>query len=140
MSGAAGRVIANAKGACQRFTAPRPENRRKVVRFPIHPYVVTARPKVAMAKKINFANRQFHLPESKPIRLGIGILLVAGGLVGFLPVVGFWMIPLGLLVLSVDIPVVRRWRRRLAVWWHRDRKDEDGVKAPTGDAAGGKAE
>jgi hypothetical protein len=27
-------------------------------------------------------------------------------------------------VLSVDIPVVRRWRRQLAVWWHRDRKQD----------------
>jgi len=93
-----------------------------------------------MAKKISFANRHFHLPESKPIRLGIGILLVAGGLVGFLPVVGFWMIPLGLLVLSVDVPVVRRWRRRLAVWWHRDRKDDNGAKASSESAAGGKAD
>jgi len=73
----------------------------------------------AMAAKIRFANRQFHLPQSTPIRLGLGILLIAGGLVGFLPVVGFWMIPLGLLVLSVDIPAIRRWRRKLAVWWHR---------------------
>ena len=56
------------------------------------------------------------------VRVGLGILLVAGGLVGFLPVVGFWMIPLGLLVLSVDIPIVRRGRRRLALWWHRGRK------------------
>ena len=50
-----------------------------------------------MAAKIRFANRHFHLPQSKPIRIGLGILLVAFGLVGFLPVVGFWMIPLGLL-------------------------------------------
>ena len=28
-----------------------------------------------------------------PIRLGLGILLIAGGLLGFLPVVAFWMIP-----------------------------------------------
>jgi hypothetical protein len=35
------------------------------------------------------------------------------------------MIPLGLLVLSVDIPIVRRWRRKLAVWWHRDRTNGD---------------
>jgi hypothetical protein len=53
-----------------------------------------------MAAKIRFANCRFHLPQSTPIRLGLGILLIAGGLVGFLPVVGFWMIPLGLLVLS----------------------------------------
>ena len=80
-----------------------------------------------MAAKIRFANRHFHLPQSKPIRIGLGILLVAFGLVGFLPVVGFWMIPLGLLVLSVDVPIVRRWRRQLAVWWHRDRKNGEGA-------------
>ncbi len=78
-----------------------------------------------MAPKIRIFDRHWHLPESKPIRIGIGLLLVAGGLVGFLPVVGFWMIPLGLLVLSIDLPVVRRWRRQLTVWWHR-RKDERG--------------
>ena len=93
-----------------------------------------------MAAKIRFANRHFHLPQSKPIRVGLGILLVAFGLVGFLPVVGFWMIPLGLLVLSVDVPIVRRWRRQLAVWWHRDRKERGGRGqrngAPAKDPAG----
>ncbi len=29
------------------------------------------------------------------------------------------MIPAGLLILSVDIPRVRRWRRRFAVWFSR---------------------
>ena len=75
-----------------------------------------------MANKICFGGRELHLPRSRVVRVGLGILLVAGGLVGFLPVVGFWMIPLGLLVLSVDIPIVRRGRRRLALWWHRGRK------------------
>ena len=75
-----------------------------------------------MAHKIRVFNRHFHLPKSRPIRIGLGILLVACGLLGFLPVLGFWMIPLGLLVLSVDIPIVRRWRRQLTVWWHRDKK------------------
>ena len=76
-----------------------------------------------MSSKIRFANRHLHLPESKSVRLGLGILLVACGLLGFLPILGFWMIPLGLLVLSVDIPIVRRWRRKLAVWWHRRKED-----------------
>ena len=97
-----------------------------------------------MAAKIRFANHHFHLPQSKPIRIGLGILLVAFGLVGFLPVVGFWMIPLGLLVLSVDVPIVRRWRRQLAVWWHRDRKNGEGAAngngAPAKDPAGTKVE
>ena len=77
-----------------------------------------------MAPKVRLFDRHFHLPQSKPIRIGLGILLVAGGLVGFLPVLGFWMIPLGLLVLSVDLPVVRRWRRQLTVGWHRKKGDD----------------
>jgi hypothetical protein len=78
-----------------------------------------------MAPKIRIFDRHWHLPQSKPIRIGLGILLVAGGLVGFLPVLGFWMIPLGLLVLSIDLPIVRRWRRQLTVWWHRKTGEED---------------
>src|SRR6478672_442484 len=98
-----------------------------------------------MATKIRFANRHFHLPRSKPIRIGLGILLVACGLLGFLPVLGFWMIPLGLLVLSVDIPIVRRWRRKLAVWWHRRKENGDAsapneTDVPANDSAGTKVE
>jgi len=87
-----------------------------------------------MAHKIRFANRHFHLPQSRPTRIGLGILLVAGGLVGFLPILGFWMIPLGLLVLSVDLPPIRRARRRLTVWWHRDK---NGGRAKNSDAETG---
>jgi hypothetical protein len=87
------------------------------------------------ANKIRFANRHIHLPQARPLRLGLGLLLVVGGLLGFLPVLGFWMIPLGLLVLSVDVPIVRRWRRRLAVWWHRDRKAAAEPAPPPMDAA-----
>jgi hypothetical protein len=89
--------------------------------------------------KVRFANRHFHLPQSKPIRVGLGILLVAFGLVGFLPIVGFWMIPLGLLVLSVDIPIVRRWRRQLAVWWHRRKENGQGSAEPGGTPANDRA-
>jgi hypothetical protein len=84
-----------------------------------------------MAPKIRIFDRHWHLPHSKPLRIGIGILLVAGGLVGFLPVLGFWMIPLGLLVLSVDLPIVRRWRRQLTVWWHRRKGEESGSTQAT---------
>lgn len=48
------------------------------------------------------------------LRTILGLLLVAGGIVGFLPVLGFWMIPLGVLVIGLDVkPVlqrVRAWR------------------------------
>ncbi|MDA7949782.1 MAG: hypothetical protein MPJ78_20230 [Hyphomicrobiaceae bacterium] len=79
-----------------------------------------------MAAKIKIGDRTFELPRSRLIRLILGLVLIVGGLLGFLPVLGFWMIPLGLLILSVDLPVVRRWRRRLEVWWGRRRNGNGG--------------
>jgi hypothetical protein len=45
--------------------------------------------------------------------------LLAGGSLFFLPVLGLWMIPAGLAVLSVDSPSARRLRRRAQLWWGR---------------------
>lgn len=66
-------------------------------------------------RKITFAGYSLHLPHSPLLRGLLGIFLVILGLFGFLPVLGFWMIPLGLVILSVDIPLVRRWRRKWTV-------------------------
>ncbi|WP_313528269.1 hypothetical protein [Shinella sp.] len=68
-------------------------------------------------KEIVVGSLRLKLPESRWLRTLIGVLLVFGGILGFLPVLGFWMVPLGLLVLSHDSHFVRRQRRRLAVWW-----------------------
>jgi hypothetical protein len=57
-----------------------------------------------------------HLPTTPWLRVPIGILLVIGGILGFLPILGFWMIPLGLAVLAVDFPPARRLGRRLVVF------------------------
>lgn len=57
------------------------------------------------------------MPRSRKARIVIGVLLVIGGCLGFLPILGFWMIPLGLLVLSYEFASVRRWRRRSEIWW-----------------------
>ena len=46
-------------------------------------------------------------PAVKPYRIPAGIALTAGGIVGFLPILGFWMVPLGLAVLAQDVPVMR---------------------------------
>ncbi len=59
------------------------------------------------------------------MRIAIGVGLIVLGILGFLPILGFWMIPLGLLVLSYEFAAVRRRRRRLVVWWER-RKAERG--------------
>jgi hypothetical protein len=66
-----------------------------------------------------------------PVRFPIALVLIAGGLFSFLPVLGIWMLPLGLLLLAVDLPVLRgpisvfvirgrrltkRWLRRWRDW------------------------
>ena len=68
-------------------------------------------------REIVIGTFRLKLPESRLLRTLIGVLLIFGGILGFLPVLGFWMVPLGLLVLSHDSHFVRRQRRRLAVWW-----------------------
>ncbi len=65
--------------------------------------------------KINIAGRTYKLPASRLARMTIGVLLIIGGVLGFLPILGFWMIPLGLMILSIDIPAVRKWRRKTTV-------------------------
>ena len=51
--------------------------------------------------------RWLRKPGSGLVRIPLGIVLILFGLVGFLPILGFWMIPLGLLVLAIDVPLVR---------------------------------
>ena len=72
--------------------------------------------------KIHIAGRHFHLPATARIRMLIGVLFVIGGLLGFLPILGFWMIPLGVVILSIDIHPIRRLRRRYAVWRGRRKR------------------
>jgi hypothetical protein len=71
-----------------------------------------------------------------PVRFPAAILLIIGGILSFLPILGIWMLPLGLLLLAVDLPVLRgpisvliirsrrtgkRWLRR----WRNRRKSLD---------------
>jgi hypothetical protein len=43
----------------------------------------------------------------------VGVLLMIGGVFGFLPVLGFWMFPLGLAFIALDIPITAH---RIDAW------------------------
>ena len=51
--------------------------------------------------------RKVRSPSAARYRIPVGVALTAGGVVGFLPILGFWMVPLGLAVLAQDVPVMR---------------------------------
>lgn len=66
-------------------------------------------------KSIQFAGFKVRVPAHPVLRIGLGILLIFGGIFSFLPVLGVWMLPLGLIILSIDFAGVRRFRRRSTV-------------------------
>ncbi|MDW4549483.1 hypothetical protein R5H32_08980 [Defluviimonas sp. D31] len=45
------------------------------------------------------------------LRTALGLILIGGGFLGFLPVLGFWMIPLGIGVVWLDVRAFRKARR-----------------------------
>jgi hypothetical protein len=63
----------------------------------------------------------------RPIRLPLALIMIAGGMLWFLPLLGLWMLPFGLLLLAVDLPLLRgpisalliRSRRRINRWASR---------------------
>ena len=68
-------------------------------------------------------------PGARLIRVPLGMLLVLGGIFSFLPVLGIWMLPLGLLLLALDVALLRapvsfaivRGGRKWTTWRRRRR-------------------
>ena len=70
---------------------------------------------------MHWGNRRLP-PGIRPL---VGFLFMVGGVFGFLPVLGFWMLPLGVAFVALDVPPARR---RLDVWMerlHRESEIED---------------
>lgn len=55
-------------------------------------------------------------PDSRLIRIPAGLALMIGGVFSFLPILGAWMLPLGLMLLAADIPPLQRPMARFAHW------------------------
>ncbi len=68
-----------------------------------------------MTRRVRIGNHSLKVPGSQRARRLLGGALIVGGILGFLPILGFWMVPLGLLILSIDSTRVRRWRRKMEV-------------------------
>ena len=88
------------------------------------------------AHRIRFGSRTIRLPRSKLKRILLGSSLLLGGLLSFLPILGLWMLPLGVMVLSIDFHPLRRARRRFDTWWGRWRQQRARAKAEQEKRAG----
>lgn len=55
-------------------------------------------------------------PSSRWARLPAGLALIFGGVFSFLPILGLWMLPLGLMLMAADVPVLRRPMARFTHW------------------------
>lgn len=73
-------------------------------------------------------------PASRWVRIPLAATLIIGGIFSFLPILGLWMLPLGLILLAQDVPFLRgpitrglkwledRWSRR---WRFRHRQKNE---------------
>ncbi|EAR51443.1 tryptophan synthase subunit beta [Oceanicola granulosus HTCC2516] len=64
------------------------------------------------------------------VRIPLGILFILGGIFSILPLLGLWMLPIGLMLLAFDLPALRavvvslvirgrRWVQKLRHRWRR---------------------
>ena len=72
---------------------------------------------VTALRRANYFGRRRLAPG---VRSLAGLACMVGGAFGFLPVLGYWMIPVGVLLVALDVPRLRPvLRRRLAAWSRR---------------------
>lgn len=69
-------------------------------------------------------------PGSRWVRIPLGIVLILGGVFSFLPILGVWMLPLGVFLLALDLPFLQGPINRMSFWvqrkwqnWRRARRD-----------------
>lgn len=81
-----------------------------------------------LPQRVQAGVRWLRQPASRWVRVPAAVLLMVGGFLGFLPVLGLWMLPLGLVLLAEDFPPARRavdsvleWlEQRRPHWFKRD--------------------
>jgi len=84
-----------------------------------------------LPRRFQGAIRWLRQPSARWLRIPAGVLLIIGGLLSILPVLGLWMLPLGLVLLAEDIPPVRRATDRVLAWIEHHRPHWMGLPRPS---------
>jgi hypothetical protein len=73
--------------------------------------------------RVRATTRWLRRPSSRWARVPAGVLLIGGGILFILPLLGLWMLPLGMVLLAEDMPPLRRARDRILERIERRRPD-----------------
>lgn len=76
---------------------------------------LTARLPRSVARVIDWTSQ----PGLHWVRIPAGLALMVGGVFSILPILGVWMLPLGLVMLAKDVRVLRRPTTRMLAWLDR---------------------
>jgi hypothetical protein len=74
-----------------------------------------------LPKNLQSIVQWLRLPSSRWVRIPAGLLLLTGGVFSILPFLGLWMLPLGVVLLAEDVPLLRRATDRALDWIERRR-------------------
>jgi len=87
--------------------------------------------------RVSQAIRWLRKPSSFGVRVVVALLLILGGIFSFLPILGVWMLPLGLLLIAQDVPLLQKplvrslaWVEAKWVWLKLKWRDKYGSIAP----------
>ena len=69
-----------------------------------------------MPASVSQSIRWLRKPASFGVRLLVAMLLIVGGVFSFLPILGLWMLPLGLMLIAQDVPLLQRPLLRTFAW------------------------
>lgn len=82
-------------------------------------HVLIERFEARLPGAIGRSSRWLRQPTSRMVRVPAAVLLTLGGVFSFLPVLGIWMLPLGLMLVAVDVPALRPPLARMLHWLER---------------------
>jgi hypothetical protein len=84
-----------------------------------------------LPRRLQSTVRWLRYPSARWVRIPTGLLLIIGGLLSILPILGLWMLQLGLVLLGEDIPPLRRGTGHVLAWIERRRPHWMGLHRPS---------
>jgi hypothetical protein len=69
-----------------------------------------------LPERLQSAVRWLRRPAARWVRIPAGLLLIVGSIFSILPILGLWMLPLGLVLLAEDVKLLRRGMDRVLAW------------------------